>query len=96
MTISNARFVALASATAPMPRQPSNDEPQRIDSYFGCDVFSQQAMRQRLPEKVYKRLMRTIQLKQPLDVEVAHVVATALKIGPLKTVRPITRTGFSL
>src|SRR5262245_59457465 len=82
MTIANARRAALASAsqTAAGAQPTSNgSEPQRIDSYFGCDVFSQQVMRKRLPGNVYKRLMRTIELKQPLDVEVANVVATALK-----------------
>ena len=80
MTISAARFAALASATAMPPNRSNNDsEPQRIDSYFGCDVFSPQIMRQRLPNIVYKQLMRTIELRQPLDVEVANVVATAMK-----------------
>src|SRR5262249_33619346 len=80
MTISHARFEALSAATA-WARAPAGNggASPRIDSYFGCDVFSQRVMRQRLPKDVYKRLMRTIEQKQPLDVELAHVVATALK-----------------
>ncbi len=82
MTISRARFEAVSAATAgtPPPAPTNNGEAvQRIDSYFGCDVFSQRVMRQRLPKDVYKRLMRTVEKKQTLDVDVAHVVAAALK-----------------
>lgn len=52
---------------------------ERVDQYFGRDVFNQKVMRQRLPKDVYKRLMRTIEHHQPLDREIASVVATAMK-----------------
>jgi glutamine synthetase len=80
MTISRPRFEALTSATSGTPTTTREEvAAQRIDGYFGCDVFSQRVMRQRLPKDVYKRLMRTIEQKQPLDEAVAHVVAAALK-----------------
>lgn len=53
--------------------------PERVDQYYGCDVFGQRAMRQRLPKDIYKRLRRTIENHQPLDLAVANVVATAMK-----------------
>ncbi|MGE5090722.1 MAG: glutamine synthetase III [Bacillota bacterium] len=51
----------------------------RIDSIFGADVFSWRLMRQRLPKDVVKSLMRTIELGETLDPEVAGVVAATMK-----------------
>lgn len=53
--------------------------PQRVDEYFGCDVFSQRTMRQRLPKDIYTRLLQTIERGRPLDADVADVVAAAMK-----------------
>ena len=47
--------------------------------YFGCKVFSQKIMQEKLPKVTYKALMRTLQQGQPLDIEVANVVAHAMK-----------------
>ena len=52
---------------------------QRVDAYFGCDVFSVRTMRQRLPKDVFQRLMPTLEHGKPLDLEVADVVAGAMK-----------------
>lgn len=52
---------------------------ERIDSYFGCDVFSQRTMQKRLPKAVYRKLDKTIKLGEPLDPEVADVVAATMK-----------------
>lgn len=80
MTMTSPRHQVIAAATA-WTEKPTNGDTldERVDSYFGCDVFSQKVMRQRLPKDVYKRLMRTIEHNQPLDVEVANVVAAAMK-----------------
>ncbi|HET7598713.1 MAG TPA: glutamine synthetase III [Gemmatimonadales bacterium] len=53
--------------------------PERVDSIFGDDVFSRAIMRQRLPKEVYRSLMRTVDLGEPLDPEVAGVVAATMK-----------------
>ncbi len=75
-----ARDRAIASASGwRLARMRSDDINRRIDSYFGCDVFSQRMMRQRLPKDIYERLMRTIEGGEPLDPEVADVVAAAMK-----------------
>src|SRR5688500_11701520 len=52
---------------------------ERVDSFYGADVFSQAEMRQRLPKSVYKGLMRTLESGEPLTAEVADAVASAMK-----------------
>jgi glutamine synthetase len=55
------------------------DSTSRIDALFGADVFSPRVMRKRLPKEVYKSLMQTIELGEPLDPQVAGVVAATMK-----------------
>jgi glutamine synthetase len=52
---------------------------QRIDEIFAADVFTRRTMRQRLPKEVYKSLVRTIDHGEPLDHQVADVVAATMK-----------------
>ncbi len=58
---------------------PDGAQIQRVDEFFGCDVFGRKVMRQRLPKDAYARLMRTIELGERLDLQVADVVAAAMK-----------------
>jgi len=51
----------------------------RIDEIFGRDVFSTKIMRQRLPKEVFRSLQRTIDKGEPLDPQVANVVAATMK-----------------
>ncbi len=51
----------------------------RIDDIFGADVFSRRVMRQRLPKDVFKSLMRTVEHGEPLDPQLAGVVAATMK-----------------
>jgi glutamine synthetase len=60
------------SITAPSPAD-------RIDEIFGRDVFSTKIMRQRLPKEVFRSLQRTIDKGEPLDPQVANVVAATMK-----------------
>ena len=46
---------------------------------FGANVFSDAVMRQRLPEKVYKTVRRTIDHGEKLDASVADIVASAMR-----------------
>jgi glutamine synthetase len=55
------------------------DAATRIDALFGADVFSPRVMRKRLPKEVYKSLMQTIDLGEPLDPQYADVVAATMK-----------------
>ncbi|SDA10217.1 glutamine synthetase [Ruminococcus sp. YE71] len=50
-----------------------------IPEIFGTDVFNETVMQQRLPKSVYKALKKTIESGKPLDIEVANVVAAAMK-----------------
>lgn len=51
----------------------------RVDQLYGRDVFSRRVMRQRLPKEVFKSLVRTIDGGEPLDAQVADVVAATMK-----------------
>ncbi len=46
---------------------------------FGTKVFSQKVMQEKLPKNTYKAMLRTINEGAPLDIEVANVVAHAMK-----------------
>ncbi len=50
-----------------------------IPEIFGCMVFNDAVMRQRLPKDVYKSLTETIQTGKMIDVSIANVVANAMK-----------------
>jgi len=46
---------------------------------FGCNVFSDAVMRERLPKQVYKSLKKTVELGEKLDPTISDVVANAMK-----------------
>ena len=50
-----------------------------VTKIFGCKVFDDAVMRARLPKSVYESLKRTRKEGTPLDENVAHVVAGAMK-----------------
>jgi len=58
---------------------PDAAQVQRVDEFFGCDVFGRNVMRQRLPKDAYARLMRTMERGERLDLQVADIVAAAMK-----------------
>lgn len=51
----------------------------KIEEIFGTQVFDDDAMRSRLPKKVYESLKRTRTLGENLDPNVADIVANAMK-----------------
>lgn len=51
----------------------------KVPELFGCMVFNDQTMQERLPKATYKALKKTIQDGAPLDLSVANVVASAMK-----------------
>ena len=57
----------------------TNGQLEPVEQVYSRDVFSRAVMRQRLPKDVFKRLIRTIDLGEPLDHSVADVVASAMK-----------------
>jgi glutamine synthetase len=50
-----------------------------VKEIFASNVFSDEVQRARLPEQIYKSLQKTIKKGEPLDPNVADVVATAMK-----------------
>ncbi len=53
--------------------------PIDIEKIFGENTFGLEAMKSRLPKKVYERLLATIENNEPVDATVADTVATAMK-----------------
>lgn len=50
-----------------------------ISEIFGCMVFNEDVMRERLPKDVYKSMVKTIEQGKPIDSKIADVVANAMK-----------------
>ena len=50
-----------------------------VTELFGCDVFNDAVMEERLPKKVYQKLQETIKEGKELSLEVADVVAHEMK-----------------
>ena len=51
----------------------------KVTELYGSMVFNEHTMQERLPSATYKQLMRTIKGGEPLDIDVANVVAHAMK-----------------
>ena len=51
----------------------------KVPEMFGCMVFNDKKMQERLPKSTYRALKKTIQDGEPLDISVANVVASAMK-----------------
>ncbi|QKF06903.1 glutamine synthetase type III [Berryella wangjianweii] len=51
----------------------------KISQIYGSNVFDKRTMREKLPSATYACLMRTVEQGEPLDLEVANVVAHAMK-----------------
>ena len=50
-----------------------------VPDYFGCNVFNEETMKQRLPKNVYKALLKTKTMGTALDPDVADVIAATMK-----------------
>lgn len=50
-----------------------------VSEIYGSMVFNEHTMQERLPSATYKQLMRTIKDGEPLNLEVANVVAHVMK-----------------
>jgi glutamine synthetase len=57
----------------------TTDAHAAVDRIFGADVFTQRVMQQRLPKEIYRSLVNTIRMGDPLDPAVADVVAATMK-----------------
>lgn len=52
---------------------------RKIPGIFGSMVFNESVMKERLPKDTYKALKRTREQGEPLDPQVANIVANAMK-----------------
>ena len=50
-----------------------------VPSLFGSMVFDDATMKERLPKETYKALKKTMKNGDPLDINVANIVANAMK-----------------
>ena len=55
------------------------EENVNVTELFGCDVFNDAVMEERLPKKVYKELKETIEEGKELSLDIADVVAHEMK-----------------
>jgi glutamine synthetase len=80
MTPSRARDTAIRAITS-WPNS-GRRAPRQLTSFrqfFGVNVFSDEVMKARLPENVYKAIRNTIQKGAPLDHTIADVVAATMR-----------------
>ncbi len=75
-----ARRIALKTLLSRTP-VPARTDPcgTPLASLFGCDVFNDQVMREKLSKDVYQALRRTIERGDQLDAGIADHVANAMK-----------------
>jgi len=80
MSGSQARSNAISAIINYQPSSaPLNFSETKPTDVFGCHVFNDKVMRERLPKHVYKSLKKTIAFGEKLDASVADVVANAMK-----------------
>src|SRR6516165_1869465 len=80
MQATRAREAAAAAITSwPISGRRAPRSTTSIRQLFGVNVFSDEVMRSRLPENVYKALRNTIKKGAPVDPGIADVVAAAMK-----------------
>ena len=74
-----ARQAAIAAVVARPPDSARVNAETPVRQLFGVNVFSDEVMRSRLPENVYKALRTTIKKGVALDPTIADVAAAAMK-----------------
>jgi len=80
MRPSRARDSAIKAITSwPINGRRAPRQSASIRQLFGINVFSDEVMKARLPEKIYKGLRNTIKKGAPLDPTIADVVAATMR-----------------
>ncbi|MEG2004609.1 MAG: glutamine synthetase III [Bilophila sp.] len=80
MSGSNARSNAIRAITSYKPDlAPLNYASTKPTEIYGCNVFSDKVMKERLPRIVYKSLKKTIEQGVQLDPSLADIVASTMK-----------------
>lgn len=80
MSSGTGRHEAIQAITSWKPDfAPLNFAETRPTDIFGCNVFNDRVMRERLPRDVYKSLRKTIEFGERMDPEIADTVAAVMK-----------------
>jgi glutamine synthetase len=65
--------------TSSVRNEKENGNMSKMTELFGSMVFDESTMKERLPKETFKQLQRTIKLGKSLDINIANVVANAMK-----------------
>ena len=80
MSSKSARQSAIEAITTYKPEAaPLNFVDTKPTDIFGCNVFNDRIMRERLPKSVYKALRKTIEFGERMDPAIADTVAAVMK-----------------
>ena len=52
---------------------------KRVEEYFGCNVFSHEVMKEKLPASIYQIMIDVMAGQKELPKEIADDVANAMK-----------------
>ncbi len=78
VTTQLARTIALYNKTTKKQKW-SKKMAANVMEIYGSKVFNEQVMQERLPSATYKSMKATLHKGQPLDIELANVVASVMK-----------------
>ena len=70
---------AMENRVEPFPLDLGEGVAENIASYFGENVFNDEAMRNHLPENVYLTVKAAVQNGQKLTRDIADVIAVGMK-----------------
>jgi len=76
--MSNRRFSALDDALKHKPLD-NEDYPSKVSEYYGVNVFSDRAMREYLPNDIYRTIKDNIDKSERIDKKIADQVASAMR-----------------
>ena len=76
--MSNRRFTAVKEALSHLPLE-SNASQAKVSEYYGINVFNDRAMREYLPDDVYKNISENIEKVERIDKRIADQVASAMR-----------------
>lgn len=80
MSSNTGRHSAIQAITTYKPNAaPLNFVDTRPTDIFGCNVFNDRVMRERLPKEVYRSLHKTITFGERMDPSIADTVAAVMK-----------------
>ena len=93
MPSNSARSTAIQAITNYRPSNaPLNFVDTKPQDIFGCNVFNDKVMRERLPRAIYKSLRKTIEFGERMDSGIADTVAAVMKDWAIEKGSAICKT----